>query len=73
MSIVLAFRNFRAPIIYRSPHNADGHADRCTALARALRAAGDGRVLRISSASVKMSPSTGEMGVGKFRAKDWPM
>jgi len=29
-------------ITYRAPHNADGHADRCTALALALRAAGDG-------------------------------
>ncbi len=28
-------------ISYRAPHNADGHADRCTALALALRAAGD--------------------------------
>jgi phage FluMu gp28-like protein len=31
-------------INYRAPHNADGHADRCTALALALRAAGDGNV-----------------------------
>ena len=29
-------------ITYRAPHNADGHADRCTALALALRAAGQG-------------------------------
>jgi phage FluMu gp28-like protein len=60
-------------ITYRAPHNADGHADRCTALALALRAAGDGRVLRISSASVKIYPSLDGFGVGKFRAKDWPM
>jgi phage FluMu gp28-like protein len=60
-------------ITYRAPHNADGHADRCTALALALRAAGDGRVLRISSASVKIHPSIGSFGVGTFRAKDWPM
>ena len=31
-------------ITYRAPHNADGHADRCTALALALHAAGDGHV-----------------------------
>src|SRR5208283_1777506 len=33
-------------VTYRAPHNADGHADRCTALALALRAAGDGVVQR---------------------------
>jgi phage FluMu gp28-like protein len=60
-------------ITYRAPHNADGHADRCTALALALRAAGDGRVLRISSASVKIHPSLDGFGVGRFSAKDWPM
>lgn len=31
-------------VTYRAPHNADGHADRCTALALALRAAGEGEV-----------------------------
>ena len=31
-------------ITYRAPHNADGHADRCTALALALRAAGGGEI-----------------------------
>ena len=30
-------------ISYRAPHNADGHSDRCTALALALRAAGEAR------------------------------
>jgi phage FluMu gp28-like protein len=60
-------------VTYRAPHNADGHADRCTALALALRAAGDGRVLRICSASVKIHPSLDFFGVGKFSAKDWPM
>jgi phage FluMu gp28-like protein len=38
-------------VAYRAPHNADGHADRCTALALALRAAGDGEV-RCSAESV---------------------
>jgi phage FluMu gp28-like protein len=60
-------------ISYRAPHSADGHADRCTALALALRASADGGATRISSASVKMRPGIGDMGVGKFRAKDWPM
>jgi phage FluMu gp28-like protein len=31
-------------ITYRAPHSADGHSDRCTALALALHAAGDGHV-----------------------------
>jgi phage FluMu gp28-like protein len=30
-------------VSYRATHNADGHSDRCTALALALRAAGEGR------------------------------
>jgi phage FluMu gp28-like protein len=60
-------------ISYRASHSADGHADRCTALALALRASGEGGPTRISSASVKVHPAIGDMGVGKFRAKDWPM
>jgi phage FluMu gp28-like protein len=60
-------------VSYRAPHSADGHADRCAALALALRAAGEAGVTRISSASVKIHPPIGDMGVGKFRAKDWPM
>jgi phage FluMu gp28-like protein len=48
-------------IIYRAPHNnADGHADRCTALALALHAAGDGHVsLSIESFS-------------RYGQSDWP-
>ncbi|HEY3860827.1 MAG TPA: terminase family protein [Verrucomicrobiae bacterium] len=38
-------------ITYRAPHCADGHADRCTALALALRAGGSGPV-RMSAESV---------------------
>jgi hypothetical protein len=30
--------NCNAAIVYRAPHSADGHADRCTAPALALRA-----------------------------------
>jgi phage FluMu gp28-like protein len=60
-------------ISYRASHSADGHADRCAALALALRASGEGGPTRISSASVKVHPAIGDMGVGKFRAKDWPM
>jgi phage FluMu gp28-like protein len=60
-------------ITYRAPYSPDGHADRCTALALALRAADAGPVLRISSASFKIHPPIGDFGVGKFRAQDWPM
>jgi len=57
-------------ITYRAPHSADGHADRCTALALALRAAGEGAT-RVSSESVPRRPGVGDMGVGKFRTDRW--
>jgi phage FluMu gp28-like protein len=60
-------------VSYRAPHSADGHADRCAALALAMRASAEGAVTRISSASVKVHPTIGDMGVGQFRAKDWPL
>jgi phage FluMu gp28-like protein len=59
-------------ITYRAPHSADGHADRCTALALALRAAGDGPV-KLSSESVPTRPGVGDMGLGKFRPDRWTM
>ncbi|HEV7926489.1 MAG TPA: terminase family protein [Verrucomicrobiae bacterium] len=59
-------------ITYRAPHSADGHADRCTALALALRAAGEGAV-RVSSESIPRRPEVGEMGLGKFRTDRWTM
>jgi phage FluMu gp28-like protein len=39
-------------VTYRAPHTADGHADRCTALALALRAAASGSGGAITDASV---------------------
>ena len=57
-------------ITYRAPHSADGHADRCTALALALRAAGDGPI-RARSESVAIRPGPRDMGVGRFRADQW--
>jgi len=59
-------------ISYRAPHSADGHADRCTALALALRAAGDGPV-RSSSESVPRRPGPHDMGMDRFRADQWPL
>ena len=59
-------------ITYRASHSADGHADRCTALALALRAAGDG-VIRGASASIKLRPAVGDMGVAHVKSNRWPM
>jgi phage FluMu gp28-like protein len=59
-------------ISYRAPHSADGHADRCTALALALRAAGDGPV-RSGSESVPRRPGPHDMGMGRFHADQWPL
>jgi len=44
-------------ITYRAPHSPDGHADRCTALALALRAGGDSQV-RYDIESVPRGAST---------------
>jgi phage FluMu gp28-like protein len=44
-------------ISYRAPHSPDGHADRCTALALALRAGGDGPVrCRVESVPRRPGP-----------------
>jgi phage FluMu gp28-like protein len=59
-------------ITYRAPHSADGHADRCTALALALRAAGDGAA-RPSSESVPTREGVGDMGLAKFHPDRWAM
>jgi phage FluMu gp28-like protein len=59
-------------ITYRAPHSADGHADRCTALALALRAAGEG-VARVSSESVPTREGVGDMGLARFRPDRWSL
>jgi phage FluMu gp28-like protein len=59
-------------ITYRAPHSADGHADRCTALALALRAAGDGAA-RPASESIPVREGIGDMGLAKFRPDRWAM
>jgi len=58
-------------ISYRAPHSADGHADRCTALALALRAGGDGPV-RCSIESVPRRPSPNDLGVSRDSRKQCP-
>jgi phage FluMu gp28-like protein len=59
-------------ITYRAPHSADGHADRCTALALALRAAGDGPV-RCSVESVPRRPGPNDMGVSHGSRRRCPL
>jgi len=44
-------------ITYRAPHSPDGHADRCTALALALRAAEQGHI----GCSGETVPSDGQL------------
>jgi phage FluMu gp28-like protein len=59
-------------VTYRAPHSADGHADRCTALALALRAAGDGPV-RCSIESVPRRPGPNDMGAGLGSRRRCPL
>jgi phage FluMu gp28-like protein len=59
-------------ITYRAPHGADGHADRCTALALALRAAGDGPT-RSGSESVPRRRGSRDMGMDRLTIKQWPV
>jgi phage FluMu gp28-like protein len=58
-------------VSYRAPHNADGHADRCTALALAWRAAG-ASTAPAASAPVKVPPRGGNLGLGKAGGEMWP-
>jgi phage FluMu gp28-like protein len=59
-------------ITYRAPYSADGHADRCTALALALRAAGDGPA-RCSIESVPRRPGPNDMGLGRASRRQCPL
>jgi phage FluMu gp28-like protein len=59
-------------ITYRAPHSADGHADRCSALALALRATASGTG-RCCMQSVKVREGVGDMGLARFRPDRWPL
>jgi phage FluMu gp28-like protein len=59
-------------ITYRAPHSADGHADRCSALALALRATGGG-IVRPCSETIKVLAGVGDMGLAKFNPARWPL
>ncbi len=57
-------------ISYRAPHNADGHADRCTALALAWRA-GSALPAPAASAPVKVRSTAHDLGLDKTRRDMW--
>ncbi len=57
-------------ISYRAPHTPDGHADRCTALALALRAAASSPA-PAGSAGVRVPTTGGNLGLGKAGAEVW--
>jgi phage FluMu gp28-like protein len=59
-------------ISYRAPHSADGHADRCTALALALRAGGDGPT-QCRVESIPRRPSPNDLGAGRGRRNQCPL
>jgi phage FluMu gp28-like protein len=59
-------------ITYRAPHSPDGHADRCTALALALRASEKG-AMGCSIESVPRRPSPYDMGVGRSSRRSCPL
>ena len=59
-------------ITYRAPHSADGHADRCTALALALRAGGDGPA-RCSIESVPRRLGPNDLGVVRDSRRQCPL
>jgi phage FluMu gp28-like protein len=56
---------------YRAPHNADGHADRCTALALAWRA-GSAIPASAASAPIKGRTAGGNFGMGEAGREGWP-
>jgi phage FluMu gp28-like protein len=64
--------NASGQVSYRAPHSPDGHADRCTALALALRAGGDGPV-RCAIESVPRRPHPNDMGAGANSRTQWPL
>jgi phage FluMu gp28-like protein len=56
-------------VTYRAARSADGHADRCTALALAVRAGEKGAV-GYSIESVKLKPGPRSMGMARFTKRD---
>jgi phage FluMu gp28-like protein len=57
-------------VTYRAPHTSDGHADRCTALALALRSAATGAAGAIQSVEgIRMGGNRTSFGV--FRPRTW--
>ena len=59
-------------VTYRAAHSPDGHADRCTALALALRAAAEARA-PLAIESVRTKSGAGNLGMGRVDGKVWRM
>ena len=57
-------------ITYRAAHTPDGHADRCTALALAVRAASDAPAPLVIQ-GVQRHPSVGHLGMGRVDGNVW--
>ena len=56
-------------VTYRAPHSDSGHADRATALALALRAAGMGGEAVAYARPTGQKPTVGNIGMGRVKAK----
>ncbi len=57
-------------VSYRAAHTPDGHADRCTALALAVRAGSDVPA-QVAIQRVPMRTGMGDMGMGRVDGKVW--
>jgi phage FluMu gp28-like protein len=57
-------------ITYRASHTPDGHADRCTALALAVRA-GSEMAAPMKMERVQVRPELGDMGLGRVTNEIW--
>ncbi|MGA2177864.1 MAG: terminase family protein [Verrucomicrobiota bacterium] len=58
-------------ISYRAPHNNDGHADRCSALALAIRA-GESSIIPTASARIKIHRPSATGEFGEVSNDSWP-
>jgi phage FluMu gp28-like protein len=62
--------NSSGQITYRAAHTPDGHADRCTALALAVRAGAD-VAAPIAIERMPLRSGAGNLGMGRVGGKVW--
>jgi phage FluMu gp28-like protein len=62
--------NASGQVTYRAAHTPDGHADRCTALALAVRAASDAPA-PLAMESVRLKEGAGNLGMGRVDGVVW--